>query len=81
VIFPWWLSAILAPLNVSPAIKLAVEGAYIIWLELPFLKKLWAMWHLRKAIHAAVKTDTPMPLARFQERFGATVGNAPAKMS
>jgi hypothetical protein len=77
MILPFWLQMILAPLNISPPIKIAVEGAYVVWKELPFLRQIWAMWHFKKAVVAAVRTDHPLPLEKFSERFGSSVGNAP----
>lgn len=76
--FPLWLQMLLAPLDISPPIKIAIEAAYVLWKELPFFKQLWAMWHLKKAIHASVRTDSPVPLEKFTKRFGATVGEAPS---
>ena len=77
MLLPLWLEMVLAPLNISPPIKIAVEAAYVVWKELPFLEQLWAKWHLKKAVVASARTDSTLPLETFSERFGSSVGNAP----
>lgn len=71
--FPWWLSLLIAPLNLSPILNAAVYAAYLLWKELPVIEKIIESIHFTHAVASAAALDHTRPLQDFTDKLSDRV--------
>lgn len=68
---PVWLQALLGILPIPAFLKIAIEAAYLLWLNIPWFHKTAALVHLRKATRAAKVMQAPAPVEAWTQLWNA----------
>lgn len=66
---PAWLQLLLGILPIPLIFKLAIEAAYLLWLNIPWFHKPAATMQLRKACRQARKTNADAPIKEWTDKW------------